>query len=554
MGRFRLIEPLGSGGHGTVWAARDERLRRAVALKRIPREHNAKRDDRRRIDREALAAARLSHPAIVAFHEALSDADAYYLVTELVRGSSLAQRFARSRPDDRELVGIGIALADALAHAHARGVVHRDVKPQNVIIADDAVETGARAKLTDFGVAQIAGEQPLTRTGDVIGTLAYMSPEQADGKGATAASDLYALALTLYEGFSGTNPLRGATAVATVKRLSQGIPSLAIARPDLPRRLAAAIDRALSIDPSQRGRVSDLRDALASVRGGATAARARTLRRRRPQAAGRLTERGKRLVGATAAAVLGIVLSDEFLAVHGGMTLLCIGTAALLSVAFSPRSGWLLIALAAVVWAAITGEPGTALLLAAAFAATPLLLGSEPWLWCVPALAPALGVLGLAAAFPALAARLAGRSAWQRAALGALGYWWLAITEALSAHRLLFGAAASATPRSGWEGSASAAVTHVLSPLCTPGHLAPALLWAVAAVLLPWILRSASGASRIAFAALWAGALIVGCLIVAHSAGAPNPPLPLGAAALGALLALSFRAAPLRLPARPGVA
>jgi len=156
--RFRLLEPLGSGGHGTVWAARDERLRRVVALKRIPRGHGSSAADRRRIDREALAAARLAHPAIVSFYEALSDEDAYYLVSELVEGSSLAQRYARNRPDEGELVAIGAALADALAHAHARGVVHRDVKPQNVIVAADPVATGARAKLTDFGVALIAGE------------------------------------------------------------------------------------------------------------------------------------------------------------------------------------------------------------------------------------------------------------------------------------------------------------------------------------------------------------------------------------------------------------
>ncbi len=559
MGRFRLIEPLGSGGHGTVWAARDERLRRTVALKRIPRAQDGVGDDHRRIDREALAAARLSHPAIVAFHEALSDRDAYYLVTELVRGSSLAQRFARSRPDDRELTAIGIALADALAHAHARGVVHRDVKPQNVIIADDPVETGARAKLTDFGVAQIAGEQPLTRSGDVIGTLAYMAPEQADGKGASPASDLYALALTLYEGFAGTNPLRGATAVATVKRLGQGIPPLGLARPDLPRRLAGAIDRALSPDPSARGRVSDLRDALASVRGGgrsaATARATPTLRRRRePRRLPALTERGQRFVAAVAAAALSPVAAASFLGVHGEMALLAIAGAALLVLACAPRAGWVALALAAVAWAAISGQSGTALVLLAAFVPAPLLLGSEPWLWCAPALAPALGLAGLAAAFPALAARLAGASAWRRAALAALGYWWLALAEALSARRLLLGPLATVKPRADWETSAGATVSHVLAPLCTAQRLAPALLWAFAALVLPWILRPARGAWRAALAALWATGLIVAGMILAHRLGAPDPPLPLAAAAVGVLLALGFRARRFRLPVRPGVA
>jgi hypothetical protein len=553
MGRFRLIEPLGSGGHGTVWAARDERLRRTVAVKRIPRGHGQSGDDHRRIDREALAAARLSHPAIVAFYEALSDEEAYYLVTELVHGPSLAKRFARSRPDDRELVGIGIALADALAHAHARGVVHRDVKPQNVIVAEDAGETGARAKLTDFGVAQIAGEQPLTRTGDVIGTLAYMSPEQADGKGATAASDLYALALTLYEGFSGTNPLRGATAVATVKRLGQGIPSLAIARPDLPRRLASAVDRALSPDPSRRGRLSDLRDALDSVRGKPTPSPA-ARRRREPRPASGPTARGKRLLAASGAALFAVSSAASFLGVSSGMTLLVIGASALLTAAFSPRAGWLLMALAASAWVAITGQGGTAVVLLAAFIPVPLLLGSAPWLWCAPALAPALGLFGLAAAFPAIAARFAGAVAWQRAALGALGYWWLALAEALSAHRLLLGTVASARPRAGWETSAAGAISHVLGPLCTPQRLAPGLLWALAAVVLPWVLRNAYGVNRAVLAALWAGSLIVASVIIAHRIGAPDPPLPLAAAAVAVVIALSFRAAAGRRPARPGVA
>jgi alkylhydroperoxidase/carboxymuconolactone decarboxylase family protein YurZ len=552
LGRFRLIERLGSGGHGTVWEAYDERLRRTVALKRIACAHDASGEDHRRIDREALAAARLSHPAIVAFHEALSDHDAYYLVSEIVRGASLAKRYAGARPRDGELIAIGLALADGLAHAHARGVIHRDVKPQNVIIAIDASETGAHAKLTDFGVAQIAGEQPLTRTGDVVGTLAYMAPEQADGRQVSPATDLYALALTLYEGFAGENPLRGATAVATVKRLSEGICPLAERRPDLPRRLARAIDRALSIDPAERGSLGDLRDALASLAGGSPR-RAATLRQQSSRRPTELTRRAKRLIAGAGLAALSVAALPSVLDLHTGAPIFAVASIALLAGAFAPRAAWLILAFAAVASMAIAGQLGTALLLAVAFAPLPCLLAADPWMWSLPALAPMLGLVGVAAAFPALAARAGGSSSWRRAALGAVGYWWVALTEALTGHRLLLGAVGGARPRASWDGSIGGALTHVVGPLCTPGRLAPAALWAFAALVLPWALSNATGLSRALRAAAWATGLIVAGLVLAHRIGAPQPPLPLAAALLALAVALSLRRARLRVSARSGV-
>jgi len=552
LGRFRLIEPLGSGGHGTVWEAYDERLHRTVALKRIACAHDARQDDHRRIDREALAAARLSHPAIVAFHETLSDHDAYYLVSEIVRGSSLAKRYAEARPRDRELIAIGVALADALAHAHARGVIHRDVKPQNVIIAVDASETGAHAKLTDFGVAQIAGEQPLTRTGDVVGTLAYMAPEQADGRQASPATDLYALALTLYEGFAGENPLRGATAVATVKRLSEGICPLAEKRPDLPRRLVRAIDRALSIDPAARGSLGDLRDALASLAEGGPR---RPAKPRQPPSTrpAELTHRAKRLIAGAGLAALSAAALTSVLGPHSGAPVFAVASIALLAGTFAPRAAWLTLAFAAVASTAIAGQLGTALLLALAFAPVPCLLGADPWMWSLPGLAPMLGLAGVAAAFPALAARAGGSSPWRRAALGAVGYWWVALAEALTGHRLLLGAVSSARPRASWDGSIGGALTHAIGPLCTPGRLAPAALWAFAALVLPWVLRGSTGLARACRAAAWATALTVAGLVLAHRIGAPQPPLPLAAALLALAVALSLRRARMRVPARSGV-
>jgi hypothetical protein len=548
--RYRLIEPLGSGGHGTVWAARDERLRRTVALKRIPRGEGNAHADKRRIDREALAAARLSHPAIVTFYEALSDHDAFYLVSELVEGASLAQRYAGERPTDRELVTIGAALADALIHAHARGVVHRDVKPQNVIVCADPTAAGARAKLTDFGVALIAGEQPLTRTGDVIGTLAYMSPEQAHGRPATPESDLYALALTLYEGFAGHNPLRGVSAVATVRRLGQTIAPLSAARPDLPRRLASAIDRALDRDPARRGTVAELAETLGGARRNTTTVRLPALRARRaPETASPHTARAQRLLAAAAASAATAAAQATVLGPHRGIAIVVSAGLALLVVLLAPRLGWVALALAAAGSLALAGHAGAALLALCALAPTPLLLAGAPWLWSLPALAPALGIVGLAPAFPALAARIVAAAPHRRAALAVAGYWWLAVLEALCGRRLLLGAPASAHPRSVWADSPGAAFEHVLVPLLRPDRLAPALLWALAALVLPWLMANVHGWWRVTLAACWASALIGGGAYLAARAGGAFGVSVLGAGALAVLVALSLRVR--RAPGNP---
>jgi serine/threonine protein kinase len=211
LGRYRLGARLGSGGFGTVYAAHDERLDRAVAVKVIPAHGPAPE----RGTREALAAARLDHPGIVAVFDAGEDEGARYLVSELVRGRTLDQLAAEGALSDRDVLRAGLALADALAHAHERGVIHRDVKPQNVIVPDRPRSARSAAKLTDFGVAHLAGDEPLTRTGDVVGTLAYMAPEQAAGQRVDERADLYSLALVLYEGLAGVNPVRAGSPAAT---------------------------------------------------------------------------------------------------------------------------------------------------------------------------------------------------------------------------------------------------------------------------------------------------------------------------------------------------
>src|SRR5215218_9646522 len=263
LGRYRLERRLGAGGFGIVWLAWDEKLEREVAVKAIPRERGAGE----RVEREARAAARLNHPGIVGIYELASDEHDVYLVSELVRGRTLAELTRAGAIADRDVARIGIALCDALEHAHARGVIHRDVKPQNVMVVAEPAAGAGFAKLADFGVAHVASGDPLTSPGDVIGTLAYMAPEQAEGGAVTPASDVYSLALTLYEAWTGTNPLRGHGLAATVRRLGRPLPPLGSRRRDLPAELCDAIDAALDPDPDLRPPPAELRAALARAAG-----------------------------------------------------------------------------------------------------------------------------------------------------------------------------------------------------------------------------------------------------------------------------------------------
>jgi hypothetical protein len=538
--RYRLLEQIGSGGHGSVWIARDERTRELVAVKRIPMRADDP-DERQRIEREGRAAARLSHPAIVALYDSGEDLDACYLISELVEGASLARLYRERALADEEILAVGVALADALGHAHERGVVHRDVKPANVIVP--SARRGAvapPAKLTDFGIAAVAGEQELTRTGDVIGTLAYMAPEQAEGLPAGPPADLFSLALTLYEGLAGSNPLRGRTVAATARRVGASITPLERVRPDLPPALCAAFERALAPAAADRGTLADLCTALAQGDGPAIVASPRRAprpsappvrRRHRPLPA----EHARRLVGATLAGALCTVAVAA--GTGGGLAVsVAIGVLAALGVAASPAVAWLVLGLGAIAWCGAAGDPGTALLLAAALAPVPLLLPACPWLWTAPALAPALGAIGLGAASPAAAGRL-GSSWWQRAALAALSYWWLALAEILAGRRFLLGPPGAVGARASWHGSLSGAFDHVLVPLSSDGRLATAALWALAAALLPWFVSARDALQRAVGAVVWAGALVAGGVVIAGEAGAPRPPLPFACVALAAVVA-----------------
>ena len=508
LGRYRLGARLGSGGFGTVYAAVDERLDREVAVKVIPTGGAAPE----RASREALAAARLDHPGIVAVFDAGEDGDALYLVSELVRGRTLDKLAAEGELSDRDVLRVGLALADALAHAHERGVIHRDVKPQNVIVPDD----GEGAKLTDFGIAHLAGDEPLTRTGDVVGTLAYMAPEQAAGERVDERADLYSLALVLYEGLAGSNPVRAGSPAATARLVGTVLPGLRPKRRDLPAELCAAIDRALAPDAEDRGTLAELRDALAGALPDVSDDGGTIAPHPLEGAPSRLPSLGRLAAGLAAGGLTALALSAaadpppwagatapaaEVIAPLTGAALACV------LVALLPRAGWL-VAAAGCVATLAEPWPAAAALGAAAAVVVPPLLRRRGLVWSVPAAAPALGLAALAGAYPAVAVRVRGATA--RAALGALGLWWLTLAEPLLDRDLGFG-----TP----PGEAA----EVLEEIATSGALLLAPVWALAALVLPWLVTGRSAAADVLGAAAWAAALAAVTAAVTQYAGLAEP-------------------------------
>lgn len=252
--RFLIERRIGSGGFGVVYEAWDGRLERPVAVKAIEQHGEAGK----RVMREAQAAARLNHPGIVTLYEMGEEDGNALLVSELVEGSTLARLAAEDALSDREIGEIGADLCEALDHAHSRGVIHRDIKPQNVQVVDGQ----PHAKLMDFGIALVADAAGLTATGDVVGTLAYMSPEQAEGLEAGPEADIYSLALTLYECWSGENPHRRGNAAATARSIGHRARALRRLRPDLPRELTEEIDACLDPRPRHRPSLEELGTAI----------------------------------------------------------------------------------------------------------------------------------------------------------------------------------------------------------------------------------------------------------------------------------------------------
>jgi hypothetical protein len=567
LGRYRLLRRLGSGGFATVWLARDERLDREIAIKILPRERVVDG----RFEREARAAARLAHPGIVTLYEAAVDDEGAYLVSEHVHGARLDELLTAGRLSDRDVVHIGIALCDALAHAHAQGVIHRDVKPSNVLVPERPTTPAQLARLTDFGVARVLGGDSLTRTGDVIGTAAYMAPEQAQGLPAGAPADLFSLALVLYEALSGVNPLRSQAGDGVALRRARAgvhLPALRRQRRDLPRELGRAIDLALRPRASERGTLGELRSGLedaagrvadepgvveapwtertltwqaadeSAVQGGIggdsederwrhahPASRAQPAggqaelsyrEGRRPHGAATPTPWRRRALAGAATAGLVAWLAGH---VPGASPLPApvIACAAGALVAALPRLGWLIVTAALSGSLALHSRPGAGLLLLAGGLIPALLSPRDGPSWPIAAAAPALNAIGLATAWPALAG-FAG-TARRRIVLAATGWLWIALSrESLTTTTSLHDA-----------------VHHGLQPLLTIGTPATCAVWALAALVLPLTRIRRSPELEYIRIAAWATGLALATIATA-GLGSGSPKLSLGAALLGAYL------------------
>jgi eukaryotic-like serine/threonine-protein kinase len=248
--RFELEELVGTGGMSSVFRARDRQLDRRVAIK-ILHEHYAEDPEYlERFRREARAVAKLSHPNIVTVIDRGDDDGRQYIVFEHVEGENLKELVVRSgRLPVRQALELALAVADGLAFAHDRGLVHRDVKPQNVLLSREG-----EVKVTDFGIARsLHVDHGVTQTGTVLGTGEYLAPEQASGTPVSPATDVYSLGVVLWELLAGDVPFTGDNFVAVALRhVNEPPPSLRQRRPDVSPRLEAAIERALAKDPARR--------------------------------------------------------------------------------------------------------------------------------------------------------------------------------------------------------------------------------------------------------------------------------------------------------------
>src|SRR3954471_24409340 len=261
-GRYRLHTPLGRGGMGVVWAAEDELLQRPVAVKEVWFPSAIDDDEREalreRTMREARTAARLDHPCAVRVFDVCEDDQQPFIVMERLAGRTLSDRIKKSGPvAPARAAEIGLCLLDALEAAHAAGIVHRDVKPGNVIVGDDG-----RVTLTDFGIASTAGDPSITSTGLLLGSPAYIAPERARGRRPEPGSDLWSLGATLYTAVEGRPPFDKPEAVATLAAV--------VTEPHTPcsragERLARTIDQLLDKDPAGRPQPEDIRHLLEAV-------------------------------------------------------------------------------------------------------------------------------------------------------------------------------------------------------------------------------------------------------------------------------------------------
>ncbi|PTX60247.1 serine/threonine protein kinase [Melghirimyces profundicolus] len=287
-GRYQIIERVGGGGMAVVYKANDTALGRHVAVKVMNESLSHDEAFIRRFHREARAAGSLSHPNVVNVYDAGSEGHTYYMVMEYIEGPTLMELIRdRGRIPPGEAVAIASQICDGLAHAHENGIVHRDIKPHNIMSTP-----GGHFKLTDFGISRSTRSSTITKTGYVMGSVHYFSPEQARGEGAGYPSDLYSLGVVLFEMVTGRLPFDGEEAVAiALKHLQEPVPDPRTFSPDVPEELCRILSRAMEKMPEKRfGSARELGNALRNLHAAPTGNRETNRRPTRNYGEGKLSD------------------------------------------------------------------------------------------------------------------------------------------------------------------------------------------------------------------------------------------------------------------------
>lgn len=384
LSRYRPLRPLGSGASGSVWLAQDEVSGLDVALKIVAREGRAAA----RAEREAEAAARLRHPRCLRAYDLGHDSRHVYIAYEYLPGRTLRDAMRAGELDDAGAVEAAAQILDGLAHAHAHGVVHRDVKPTNVLLVDG---DELSVRLLDFGLAVLDEAETLTAAGDVPGTLAYVPPERLAGSDAGPAADVWAVGVILWELLAGEHPFWKPSLLESARAIEAGAPPLQAERPDLPKPLLAAVAAALAPEPDDRPTAADL---AASLRGSLA-------KRRRPRPSVRVDLPPVRRAAAAALAGVGAGLGAAALPFYPAGWPAALGVLAAGAAAWRPPLG-LAVALAAPILPLGNLSLGLALLYAAVAVAWLAVFAREPEGGALPALGPLLGPLAALAFVPAL--------------------------------------------------------------------------------------------------------------------------------------------------------
>jgi Protein kinase domain len=499
--RYRPLRPLGSGGSGSVWLARDEQTGLDVALKIVAREGKAGA----RAEREAAAAARLRHPSCLRAYAFGRDSRHVYIAYEFVPGRTFREAVRAGELDDKAAIEACAQICDGLAHAHAAGILHRDVKPSNVLLADGEQVS---VRLLDFGLAQFAEAETLTAQGDVPGTLAYIAPERLAGENAEEASDVWAIGVMLWEALSGRHPFWQTSMLDTARAIESGAPSLAVLRPDLPKDLIQLVDRSLSLNPARRPSAADLSRWLRGV------APSRRRRKGRNHVAGRIPQPGCIGAALLAGGFAGWTAAELPFYPHGfavGLAVAVFGVTAL-----RERIG-LALALAVPILPLGNVSLGLALLYGVLAAGWFLLSWREPRGGLLFALGPVLAPLAALGLVPLAASQL--RAGPRRAAQAAVAVLVAAVVSGLRHSSLPFtgaraplgvGVAGAANPLDVAGSLARAAAAH-------PALLVEAAAFAAIALAVPF----AQARGRWGAAGLGAAMLVLTVLAVPSAAAAP---------------------------------